>query len=146
WLRPPFRRKPTPVRTAQDFEITFVSPDPEFVESFRKQMDAILDVWYAKLVGRNTQGKVTLSLQFRDEEPIVQNYDIPRPCNLSGGEFEIRIYKLQGSQGGGVLVENARKYLNEFGGVHVYDGGFHLPYYGNPENDWLRINFDHSHR
>lgn len=40
----------------------------------------------------------------------------------------------------------AREYLNVYGGVHVYDKGFHLPYYGVPTNDWLKIEFDHSHR
>ncbi len=109
-------------------------------------MDAILDIWYAKLVGRNAEGHVKMSLEFKDEEPIIQDYDIPPPCNLGNGEFEIRIYKLHGMQRQGVYVGHARDYLNEFGGVHVYDSGFHLPYYGNPENDWLRINFDHSHR
>ena len=28
----------------------------------------------------------------------------------------------------------------------MYDKGFRLPYYGNPKNDWLRIELDHSHR
>jgi signal transduction histidine kinase len=146
WLRPPFRRKPVSVKTAQDFDIEFVSPDPEFVATFQKQMDAILDIWYARLVGKNSEGHVNLSLEFKGEEPIIQDYDIPPPCNLRNGEFEIRIYKLYGTQRKGVYVGYARDYLNEFGGVHVYDSGFHLPYYGNPENDWLRINFDYSHR
>jgi C4-dicarboxylate-specific signal transduction histidine kinase len=29
--------------------------------------------------------------------------------------------------------------------VHIYDAGFHLPYYG-PDVDWLKTEIDHSHR
>jgi len=147
WLRPPFRRQSSPVgQTASDFDVKFVSSEPEFAKTFEQQMNAILDIWYAKLVGRNEQGEVNLSLQFDDDDPIVDRYPIPLPCNLEGGDFEIRIYKLQGRPHYGIKVGEARSYLNEFGGIHVYDGGFHLPYYGIPENDWLKIEFDHSHR
>ena len=38
-----------------------------------------------------------------------------------------------------------RAYFERYGGVMVYDAGFRLPYYG-AENDWLRLEFDHSHR
>ena len=36
--------------------------------------------------------------------------------------------------------------LRAMGVFHVYDGGFRLPYYGLPDNDWLRLEYDHSHR
>ena len=42
-------------------------------------------------------------------------------------------------------VGDARDYFERFGGVQVYDAGFRLPYYG-VEQDWLGIEFDHSHR
>lgn len=146
WLRPPFRRQSSSKNTAQDFDIKFVSPDPEFVKTFEQQMDAILGIWYAKLVGKNVGGDVTLSLEFKGEEPITHKYAIPPLCRLEGGDFEIRIYKLHKRQPEGIKVGDARVYLNEFGGVHVYDSGFHMPYYGIPQNDWLKIEFDHSHR
>jgi signal transduction histidine kinase len=146
WLRPPFRRTKLGARTAQEFDIIFVSPSSEFADTFRQQMDAILDIWYARLVGKNDRGNVTMSLQFGDEDPITQSYDIPPPCTIVDGAFEIRIYKLHGRLRRGLRVASADEYLKEFGGVHVYDGGFHLPYYGAPENDWLRVEFDHSHR
>ena len=146
WLRPPFRRQSLFPKTARDFTVTFVSPDPEFAEIFGRQMDAILDAWYAKLVGKNAGGKVTLSLEFRDEEPMHEDFDIPIPCKLASGDFEIRIYKLSGRQQYGIKVGDAKDYLKQFGGVRVYDNGFNLPYYGSPENDWLRVELDHSHR
>ncbi len=66
-------------------------------------------------------------------------------CPLKFAEFEIRVYSLAGKQGHGVKVGEARSYFNEFGGIHIYDAGFHLPYYG-PDTDWLGIEMDHSHR
>ncbi len=147
WLQPPFRSE---LRIQDDskraFQIEFFSPNQEYVESFNKQMHAILDIWYAKLIGKNDHGRVNLSLEFAGRTPIHTTYEIPPPCTLQGGDFEIRIYLLQWRQPEGIKVNVAREYLNEFGGVHVYDGGFHLPYYGDPRNDWLKIEFDHSHR
>ena len=66
--------------------------------------------------------------------------------NLNTGHFEIRIYKLAGRQKFGIKVEEARNYFRKYGGVHVYDGGFRLPHYGLPTSDWLRLEYDHSHR
>jgi len=146
WLNPPFRSGIMAQEDLQKvFEIEFVSPEKEYEETFTKQMEAILNIWYARLVGRNTKGKVSLVLEYAGEEPIVQNFTIPN-CKLDDGDFEVRIYHLLYRQPFGIKVQKAREYFDEFGGVHVYDGGFHLPYYGNQENDWLGIEFDHSHR
>jgi len=146
WLKPPFR---SGVMAQEDpekiFEIEFISPVKEYVETFNKQMEAILNIWYARLVGKNEKGNVTLALEYVGEEPIIQNFTIPN-CRLDDGDFEIRIYHLFHRQPFGIKVQEARDYFDKFGGVHVYDGGFHLPYYGNQENDWLGIEFDHSHR
>ena len=46
----------------------------------------------------------------------------------------------------GVSLDDLKGYMDRFAGVHVYDGGFRLPYYGNPLNDWLLVEYDHSHR
>jgi signal transduction histidine kinase len=46
----------------------------------------------------------------------------------------------------GVSLEDLKGYMDRFAGVHVYDGGFRLHYYGDPRNDWLRIQYDHAHR
>ena len=42
-------------------------------------------------------------------------------------------------------MKEAREYFKQFGGVHVYDAGFHLPYYG-PDQDWLKTERDHARR
>lgn len=147
WLQPPFRsRFETPEVYKKAFEIEFVSTEEHFVETFNWQLRAIMEIWCAKLVGKNNNGKVTLSLQFVEEEqPIVKEYVIDN-CKLRDGEFEIRVYHLDYRQPHGIKVGEARAYFNMFGGIHVYDAGFHLPFYGTPDNDWVRVEFDHSHR
>ena len=145
WLQPPFRRTKH-IRDPKDFRIKFTSKQKDLLQTFKKQQKAFLEVWHAKLIGRNEKGTVNISLEFYGEaEPITQRYEIPN-CALENGNFEIRFYTLSGKQRGGILVNDLRDYMDEFSGVHIYDGGFHLPYYGQPESDWLKIEFDHAHR
>lgn len=68
-------------------------------------------------------------------------------CLLGSLTYEIRVFEsLEGHLPGGIRVGEAREYLREYGGVHIYDGRFRLPYYGDPQNDWLRIESDHARR
>lgn len=153
WLQPPFRSSLAP----QDrFEIDFQAARPEFEEVFNEQLRAIMRIWTARLVGRNEDGRVSLALEFSGELPQTYHYriaDFPHnegrydgKHNLDDGEFEIRIFSLMYRQPHGIKVGEAREYFWKYGGVHVYDGGFRLPYYGDPKNDWLKIEFDHAHR
>ena len=160
WLQPPFRSSSGRGDAAASFAVSFVirfqSSQQEFEEIFNKQIRAIMGIWTARLVGKNEMGQVTLSLEYAGEHPKTYTYfvkDFPhnrdrfsQRDNLNEGDFEIRIFKLRDRQPHGIMVGKARKYFAEHGGVHVYDGGFRLPYYGAPENDWLRIEIDHSHR
>ena len=41
--------------------------------------------------------------------------------------------------------KQARDYMGQWGGVHIYDAGFRIPYAGAAA-DWLNLEFDHSHR
>jgi signal transduction histidine kinase len=151
-LQPPFRSVPLVDR----FEIEFQSTEREFEKAFKEQIRAILSIWKAKFVGKCRDGEISLSLEFDGESPQTYTYhiaDFPhnfghfdKEKNLNETDFEVRIFKLTGRQKYNIKVDDARDYLFEYGGVHVYDGGFRLPYYGSVENDWLRIEFDHSHR
>lgn len=147
WLRPPFRPAKTELsKEASQFEIQFLSQADEYIRIFEKQMEAITNIWHAKIVGANNHGKVDYSLEFKDEPVIRDSFTIEN-CLLEGGSFEVRIYALhRGRPPGGLRTGEIRYYLERFGGVHVYDSGFHLPYYGDPRNDWLKIEIDHSHR
>lgn len=156
-LQPPFRTNPLLSGEEQaDFTVEMLGPDEETLREFNQQMSAILDIWHAKLAGklfraegspaRNGKGlgNVKLSLEFADQTKMHYEYPIP-DCTLHATEFEIRVFHLEYRQPRGIKVSVARDYLKNFGGVHAYDAGFHLPYYG-VKNDWLRIEMDHAHR
>lgn len=152
-LQPPFRTNPDLKSDLQrTFKIVLESVDKQTVDAFNTQMTVAETNWYARIAGhllpasKNTSDRTAeLVLQFRDQdEPIHQQYVIQN-CHLSQVEFEVRVYYLIGKQRAGISVGDAKDYFAEFGGVHVYDAGFHLPYYG-PKTDWLRIEADHAHR
>jgi signal transduction histidine kinase len=156
-LQPPFRSNPrVDIDQSKDFVIDLQSDDPQKVEEFESRMKAYLGLWDTKLVGElierdisnpeNPIGRIRLSLEFSDQPGEVKNEEYnAENCPLHFTEFEIRVYSLTGRQKYGVKVGDARDYFKEFGGIHIYDAGFHLPYYG-PDTDWLGIEMDHSHR
>ncbi|MDR3571021.1 MAG: ATP-binding protein [Candidatus Pacebacteria bacterium] len=151
WLTPPFRTNRN-LRTDEQktFNVRFEAEDRETREAFTQLMRGIFDLWYAKLVGRLISvteagiGEVELALEWKDGETRRVRYEV-EDCELHEVEFEILVYHLQQRQARGISVRQAREYLNDHGNVHIYDGGFHLPYYG-PKVDWLRVEFDHAHR
>lgn len=146
WLQPPFRKLKIESKIQEnDFDIEFKSSDKKLIEEFNWQIRAVMENWHAKLVGRCSNGKLNLALEFAGKEPRYYESIFP-DCKFKEADFEIRIFHLWKRQPHGISVVDARKYLEEFGGVHVYDGGFHLPYYGLKENDWLRIEHDHAMR
>ncbi len=157
WLQPPFGSTSSSLDNSKDhFRVRFQSTRQDFEKEFVSQMNAVKGIWIARLVGKSSNGEVTLSLEFPGEDTIAHKYkiaDFPhnnrkfdKTKNLNTCHFEIRIYNLRGKQKFGIKVDEARKYFSEHGGVHVYDGGFRLPYYGLSESDWLKLEYDHSHR
>ena len=157
WLQPPFGSALSYKDDSTGrFQIYFESTQQDYTEEFDKQMGAVKSIWIARLVGESTDGEVTLSLQFPGEQPAIHKYSVAdffhndgkfnKTENLNNSHFEIRIYDLSGRQKFGIKVGEAREYFATYGGVHVYDGNFRLPYYGLPTSDWLKLEYDHSHR
>ena len=157
WLQPPFGAAISYRDNSKDrFHVHFESTQQDYAEIFEKQIGAIKSIWIARLVGKSVDGEVTLSLQFPGEQPAIHKYSIAdfshndgkfnKAENLNNAHFEIRIYDLSGRQKFGIKVGEAREYFATHGGVHVYDGNFRLPHYGLPISDWLRLEYDHSHR
>ena len=156
WLQPPFGSALSYQDNSKNrFQVDFQSTE-EYTKIFENQMEAVKSIWIARLVGKSVDGEVTLSLQFPGEQPTDHKYRIAdfshndgkfnKIENLRNAHFEIRIYNLSGRQKFGIKVGQARDYFATHGGVHVYDGNFRLPYYGLPTSDWLRLEYDHSHR
>lgn len=151
WLQPPFRTNPRLKSDEQkDFSVVLQSYDSKLAQQFEQQMQAILQLYYARIVGelktvrKDGSGVVNVSVEWEDGKTAHEQYHVP-DCRLHMVNFEIRVYHLQRRQKYGVKVQETRDYLNRFGNVHIYDAGFHLPYYG-PDLDWLRIESDHAHR
>jgi len=151
WMTPPFRTNRTLQTDSQrTFNVSFEAEDAETQSAFQQLMRGIFDLWYAKLVGQLTHvdsdgtGHVQLSVEWKDGYSRQVQYQIEQ-CKLHAADFEVLVYHLQRRQAFGISVHDARDYLNKHGNVHIYDAGFHLPYYG-PKVDWLRVEFDHAHR
>ena len=155
WLQPPFGSSSLD-KSKDLFRINFQSAQQNYEKIFANQMNAVKSIWIARLSGEVADGEVTLSLEFLGEQPITHKYKIAdfihnngkfsESKNLNKCRFEIRIYNLSGRQKFGIKVGEAREYFQRHGGVHVYDSGFRLPYYGLSESDWLKLEYDHSHR
>ena len=156
WLQPPFGSTFFYQNDSKNqFQVDFESTE-NYAKIFEQQMGAIKGIWIARLVGKSAGGEVKLSLQFPGEQPMDHKYRIAdfshnngkfnKAENLNDAHFEIRIYDLSGRQKFGIKVGEARYYFATHGGVHVYDGNFRLPYYGLPTSDWLKLEYDHSHR
>ena len=147
-LRPPFADAVNRVRGPDSFRIDLLAEDQRMEEAFRSQLGQVLEVWDAKIEGQIYDGRRSrrcdIVVTFRDGDTYQMAVPLKEP-EIDQCDFEVRIFKLYGKQPGGITVGEARKYFKEFGGIHVYDGGFRLSYYGI-EHDWLEIQLDHSHR
>ena len=154
YLQPPLRSLLDDSKNP--FKIHFRSAQQDYSKAFVQQMNAIKRIWIAQLAGKAVDGEVEFSLQFQGEQPTNHKYKIAdfshnngefsKTENLNTCRFVILIYKLSGRQKYGIRVDTAREYMKKYGGVHVYDGDFRLPYYGLSESDWLKLEYDHSHR
>lgn len=139
-------------------------------EAFETQLRRVLDLWMARIQGvvttvPDSPGRSTtrLIIEFQGGGASREEYELPpreeeadrlltetgtdlgRESLIDGCQFEIRIFDLRYKQRFGIRVKEARDYLQEYGGVHVYDGGFRIPFSG-PEADWLGLEIAHSHR
>lgn len=167
FLQPPFRSL-TGASEYSDggFEVDLSSSDPAAVALFNTQMARILDLYTSRLVGRLLpndcsearanesdvrSAKRELALFLELEGQSTQPYKFAVPvrgedlCLIDSLNFEIRIFTLQYRQPYGIGVQQARDYMAQWGGVHIYDAGFRIPYAG-PAADWLKLEFDSTLR
>ncbi|WP_049730529.1 ATP-binding protein [Rhizobium ecuadorense] len=132
---------------ANDFRIVFKTDLPGIDEAFETQLTQALENYQAIIRGKidRQEGRTVslITVEFDDGKTHSEKFDCPN--YLREADWEIRIYNLAGRQAGGVSVVDMREYFERYGGVTVFDKGFRLPYYG-AENDWLELEYDHSHR
>ena len=130
-----------------DFRVKLQSPVTAIEDTFQEQMRRALENHMATVTGELVQQRgrtyAHVGVSFRSGERHSEQFEVA-PI-VGNAKWEIRVFDLSGRQAGGVKVQDARDYFGRFGGVQVYDAGFRLPYYG-VQQDWLGIEFDHSHR
>ena len=169
-LKPPFFKGTqfaTPLGDA-GFNVQLETPDKAVQQEFEQQMQAVFELWTARIRGR-LKGKgvgekctAQVIIELNDGTRADQTYEVSTlrqsdyeevrvkdnnraKCVVNEVSWEIRVFDIHHRQRFGIAVEEARQYLAKYGGVHVYDAGFHLPYYG-PDQDWLNIERDHARR
>jgi len=144
-----YLRPPIDDNSEDRFDIQLLSGDSKSVNDFNQQMTAALNNWIAEISGKIENGisqdsKAKITIKFKDEE--FHEYLDLKNHKLNSAEFNIKIFNLSGRQQSGIEVGLAREYFHKFGGVHIYDGSFRLPFYGGSQGDWLNLEIDHSHR
>ena len=160
FLQPPFRTL-TGISNEQadGFDVRLSTPGPDSEALFNSQMSRLLELYKSRIVGKlspvenphEEPGKRRIQLSLELERAPAQPYEYEVPVQGDGGflidglEFEIRIFKVQNRLGHGIPVKQAREYMSHWGGIHIYDAGFRIPYAGAAA-DWLRLEVGHSHR
>lgn len=170
FLRPPFSDALVrPAKPEDSFDVHLEAGQSAKV-AFETQLRRVLDLWMARIHGVVTtvseeprRSTTRLLIEFQGSRVCSEEYDLPPSAEeasrlfdeasidlgseslIDGCQFEIRIFDLRYKQRFGIKVQEARDYLQEHGGVHVYDGGFRIPFAG-PEADWLGLEIAHSHR
>jgi len=167
-LQPPFAGGSN-TRSQGEFRIVLASNDPAEELEFQDSLTAVLDTWKARIRGRVAKGRdrpvaeisVDFAAKYGKNEPESYETTVRLPefeeadpdeaaervgtWNVDYVDFEIRIFHPHGKQLKKLSVDDVRGYLEQFGGVNIYDGGFRLPYYG-PEHDWLDLEIEHARR
>lgn len=117
--------------------------------AFDNQMSRALENWIAIIDGSLSSGKAggenRITVTFKNGDVYPAKYK-PKTKMLDKVDFKIYVFKLSGKQAGGINVHEARDYFRRFGGIHIYDNSFRLPFYGGGDEDWLGLEIDHSHR
>ena len=149
WFLQPPPMLTTDVKPSEQFKVELLGVDKLDAEFFESQTTAALQNWIARIEGGIKSGrsgrKAQIKLTFADGETFTAEYKLPKQA-LDNAHFDVLIFKLSGRQASGISVHEARDYFMKFGGIHIYDSGFRLPYYGGGERDWLGIEIAHSHR
>ena len=149
WFLQPPPMLATDVKPSEQFNVQLLGVDELDAAYFEGQTTAALENWIARIEGGVKSGrsgqKAKIKLTFADEETFTAEYKLPNQA-LDNAHFEVLIFRLTGRQASGISVDDARNYFKKFGGIHIYDSGFRLPYYGGGERDWLGLEMAHSHR
>ena len=150
WILRPPKPLDSALTTKDKFDLKLKGVASDAQKKFDLQLTRAFRGWIAEISGSLSTGRsgssAEVKVKFHGEgKTHVQRFPVGSKL-LDKVTFVIRVYNLSGRQEGGVKVGHARDYFKQFGGVHVYDQGFRLPFYGGEGEDWLRLEVAHSHR
>ena len=82
------------------------------------------------------------NLLFSASHETIRGKKSREPYSCPPAFFELWVYILQKSTfvGRNSTIGEVKRWLSEFGGVHLYEGSLRVAPYGNPGNDWLDMN------
>jgi signal transduction histidine kinase len=137
------------VSKREQFKVVLEGVDELDALLFEQQTTKALENWIARIEGEIadgcSSGIAKVRVTFRNGESYDGKCKLPHHA-LDKAKFGIFIFRLSGRQASGISVDDARDYFKKFGGLHIYDTDFRLPYYGGDERDWLGLEMAHSHR
>lgn len=93
---------------------------------------------FASAVVEDWKGQVLFSADHT--ELTAGRLQLPYRCPPA--KFDLWVYLLDAATFStrSTTIGEVRTWLNEFGGVHLYENGLRVAPYGNPGNDWLDMN------
>ncbi|QNM96892.1 sensor histidine kinase [Chitinimonas koreensis] len=148
FLRPPAQLHGA-VQPKDKFDIHVEGVSDKSQDAFDTKLGQAFASWIAEIEGEIKDGRsgqeASVTITLKGRKPEKKKYPLKHGA-LDLATFRIRVYKLTGKQSGGIAVQDARDYFRKFGGVHIYDQNFRLPFYGGEGDDWLGLEYDHSHR
>lgn len=98
----------------------------------------------------NEEGKATWSLSstklnlLEEDQPIGPDRDSSDPLPSARGVKLKAYYFIRSSEFLGHSTSFIRDHLDAHGGIRVYRNGYRVPPYGEPEDDWLGLDYKHS--
>jgi signal transduction histidine kinase len=155
-----------------NFDVRLFGVDERKESEFNLVLEELTrSLWRARVVGEITdgrdsdKGRITIEFKsgyppgsssrtYRDEVRLSELKWLgtarsaqPRlgSALLNNVKFVIHVFRLERQQSHRVKLEELRGYLEDFGGVAIYDADFRLPYYGL-ESDWLENGADQAKR
>ncbi len=143
-LADPFENNPEgfmPVLHAPEFSDLEKSVKRRYFEDADYHLIASVDeLGYAKAEVVDWKGKVLFSA---DHEEIANSKSRQqKQYTCPPTRFDLWAFILNSSSFAfkSVAIKDVREWLNNFGGIHLYENGLRVAPYGNPGNDWLDIN------
>jgi len=122
---------------------------PEYPETEGLLSESILQTSWGKLVGiHDEKGNLSYTLKITTEEQELDfKPDVKFP-NLGPTSFTLYMFSYEKlfADIPGITLRDLQRLGREFGGVKVFLDGFRVFQYGEPGNDWLKLEFDRSRR